>query len=52
MDTWTALMLSRQTTQALQRNAAQHRLAKLAAASATASGRPRVRHRSGRRSRQ
>jgi hypothetical protein len=34
MDTWTALMLGRLTTRELQRNAARHRLAKLAAASA------------------
>ena len=36
MDTWTVLTLSRQTTRKLQRNAARHRLAKLAAASARA----------------
>jgi hypothetical protein len=34
MEPGTALMLSRQTTRELQRNAARHRLAKLAAASA------------------
>jgi len=51
MDTWTALILSRETTRELQRDAAQHRLAKLAAASPTASGWSRVGHRAGRRSR-
>ncbi|CCG02309.1 hypothetical protein [Blastococcus saxobsidens] len=34
MDAWTALVLSRQTARELQRDAARHRLAKLAAASA------------------
>jgi hypothetical protein len=34
MDTWTALILSRQTSRELRRNAARHRLATLAAASA------------------
>ena len=34
MDTWTALMLGRLTTRQPQRNAARHRLAKVAAASA------------------
>jgi hypothetical protein len=34
MDTWTALILSRQTARELRRNAARHRLATLAAASA------------------
>ena len=34
MDDWTALMLSRQTSQELQRDAARHRLAKQAAAPA------------------
>jgi hypothetical protein len=36
MNTWTALILSRETTRELQRDAAQHRLAKLAAAPARA----------------
>jgi hypothetical protein len=34
MDTWTALILSRQTARELQRNAARDRLGALAAASA------------------
>jgi hypothetical protein len=36
MDTWAVLTLSRQTAREMQRNAARHRLAKLAAASARA----------------
>ena len=34
MDTWTTLILSRQTARRVRRNAARHRLATLAAASA------------------
>jgi hypothetical protein len=34
MDTWTALILSRQTARELRRNADRHRLATLAAAAA------------------
>jgi hypothetical protein len=34
MDSWTALMLSRQNSRELQCNAARHRLAKLAGGSA------------------
>ncbi len=44
MDTWTALMLSRQKTCELRRDAARHRLAKLAAPCPTEPGQRQDRH--------